>query len=87
MRWLLIALIRVYQYTLSGLFGPCCRFYPSCSEYTLRAIRRHGCLRGGWLGVKRICKCHPYHPGGVDLVPGEEEGGVETPVRMRHEQA
>lgn len=86
MRWLFIALIRVYQATLSGVFGPCCRFYPSCSEYSAQAIRRHGCVRGSWLGLKRICKCHPYHPGGVDLVPGvEEEGGALSAACLHHE--
>jgi len=63
------ALIRVYQYTLSPLLGPSCRFYPSCSEYAYQAIMRHGPLRGLLLAFKRILRCHPYHPGGVDPVP------------------
>ena len=65
----LIFFIRIYQYTLSALVGRCCRFYPTCSYYAVDALRRHGVLRGGWLTVKRICKCHPFNPGGVDLVP------------------
>ena len=69
MRRLLTALIRVYQCTLSPLFGPCCRFYPSCSQYCVEAVQAHGCVRGLWLGIRRILKCHPFHPGGVDLVP------------------
>ena len=66
---LITALIRVYQYTLSPLLGPSCRFYPSCSEYAHQAITRHGPLRGLVLAVKRILRCHPFHPGGVDPVP------------------
>ncbi|MCZ7591873.1 MAG: membrane protein insertion efficiency factor YidD [Kiritimatiellae bacterium] len=63
------ALIRLYQWTLSPLFGGNCRFYPSCSHYGLEAIKAHGALRGAWLTIKRISKCHPLHEGGVDLVP------------------
>ena len=69
LKWLLIVLIRAYQILLSPLVGRCCRFYPSCSAYCLEAIRKHGALRGVWLGIIRISKCHPFHPGGVDLVP------------------
>ncbi|GGX78966.1 hypothetical protein GCM10007160_02790 [Litchfieldella qijiaojingensis] len=67
--WPLIALIKVYQYTISPLLGPRCRFWPSCSQYALEAIRIHGPLMGGWLALKRILKCHPLHPGGIDMVP------------------
>ena len=62
-------LIRLYQLAVSPLLGANCRFYPSCSSYALQAIERFGCLRGGWLSLKRIGRCHPWHPGGVDLVP------------------
>ena len=65
----LVFLVRVYQYTLSPFLGPSCRFYPSCSEYTRQAIQRHGPLSGLILAVKRILRCHPFHPGGVDPVP------------------
>jgi putative membrane protein insertion efficiency factor len=71
----LIALIQIYRHTLSGLLGPCCRFYPSCSVYCAEALARHGVLRGLWLGAKRIAKCHPFHPGGVDPVPSAAGGG------------
>jgi putative membrane protein insertion efficiency factor len=64
-----IALIRVYQYTLSPLLGPSCRFHPSCSEYAYQAITRHGALRGLLLALKRLLRCHPFHPGGIDPVP------------------
>ncbi len=67
--WVLIALLRLYQLTLSPLVGRACRFYPTCSQYWIEAIRAHGALKGAWLGVKRLLKCHPLHPGGVDLVP------------------
>lgn len=69
MRWLVIALIRLYQCTLSGVFGPCCRFEPSCSAYCIEAVERFGCARGLWMGMRRILRCHPWHPGGYDPVP------------------
>jgi len=65
----LVLAIRLYQWTLSPVLGNRCRFYPSCSVYALEAIRTHGAARGARLGLKRIVKCHPFHPGGVDLVP------------------
>jgi len=64
-----IALIRVYQATISKLLGSRCRFHPSCSQYTLEAISKHGIVRGGWLGIRRIGRCHPFHDGGFDPVP------------------
>ena len=69
MRALLTALIRLYQWTLSPLLGPKCRFYPSCSNYALEAIQRFGILHGSWLIVRRLGRCHPWHPGGIDPVP------------------
>ena len=66
---LIILLIRVYQAAVSPLLGPCCRFYPSCSAYCLEAVRVHGWPRGLLLGLRRLLKCHPFHPGGVDPVP------------------
>jgi len=71
---LVIALIKVYQRTLSVLFGSCCRFYPSCSDYSIEAIQKYGLLRGGWLGIRRLLRCHPFHPGGVDPVPTHSGG-------------
>ncbi len=65
----LIFLIRIYQLTLSKLIGPVCRFHPSCSRYTAECLRLHGALRGSWLGAKRICRCHPFNPGGYDPPP------------------
>lgn len=69
MKRLLIGLIRVYQYALSPLMGRSCRYAPTCSEYTVEAIRKYGAIKGGWLGAKRIGRCHPWHPGGYDPVP------------------
>lgn len=69
MRRLIISLIKGYQYVLSPLLGNNCRFYPSCSSYAVTAIEKHGLLRGSWLAVKRIFKCHPLHEGGIDPVP------------------
>ena len=62
-------LIRGYQVTLSPVLGPGCRFQPSCSEYALGAVERHGVLRGSWLSARRVGRCHPFHPGGLDPVP------------------
>ena len=69
MRFVLKLLIRGYQLAISPLFGPRCRFYPSCSHYALEAIETHGALRGTWLTIKRISRCHPFHEGGFDPVP------------------
>lgn len=64
-----LGLIRFYQTTISPLTPPACRFQPTCSQYTLTAIKRHGFVRGSWLGTLRILRCHPFHPGGHDPVP------------------
>jgi uncharacterized protein len=69
MRHVLKILIRAYQLVLSPLLGPRCRFYPSCSHYAIEAIESHGALRGSWLSARRICRCHPFNPGGFDPVP------------------
>jgi hypothetical protein len=61
--------IRLYQLTLSPFLGGQCRFYPSCSDYTREAIEKHGLLKGIGLGGRRLLKCHPFHPGGIDTVP------------------
>ena len=63
--------IRGYRLAISPLLGPRCRFYPSCSSYALEALERHGAVRGLWLALWRILRCHPWHPGGYDPVPRE----------------
>ena len=69
MKRLLLALVRGYQYLLRPMLGSNCRFAPSCSDYALEAISRYGPWKGSWLALRRISRCHPYHPGGYDPVP------------------
>ena len=69
MKVLLIAPLRFYRYAISPLLGRNCRFYPTCSEYAIEAVERHGALRGGLLAAKRVGRCHPFNPGGYDPVP------------------
>ncbi len=69
MKWLLLGLIRFYRMWLSPLKPPSCRYIPTCSEYALIAIERYGARRGGWLALRRILRCHPWHAGGYDPVP------------------
>jgi hypothetical protein len=66
---LLITTIRAYQRLVAPVFPPACRFFPNCSSYALGAVERHGFLRGLWLTARRLLRCHPYHPGGLDPVP------------------
>jgi putative membrane protein insertion efficiency factor len=79
--------IRVYRYTISPMLGPRCRFYPSCSEYALQALQRHGPLAGAWLAVARVCRCHPLNDGGIDPVPASPPrllaGGGRWPTALR----
>jgi hypothetical protein len=68
-RALLLLLVRVYRRLVSPALPAACRFYPSCSAYAETALRRHGAAKGGWLAVRRLARCHPFHPGGIDPVP------------------
>ena len=68
-RQIVAGLIRGYQIIVSPMLPPSCRFTPSCSQYALEAVRRYGALRGSWLAVRRLTRCHPFHPGGFDPVP------------------
>ncbi|KAF0279351.1 MULTISPECIES: membrane protein insertion efficiency factor YidD [Spiribacter] len=72
MRIILIGLLRAYRTVISPLFGPCCRFHPTCSCYAIEAVERHGALRGSYYAIRRVLRCNPFHPGGVDPVPGSE---------------
>ncbi|SDN62269.1 hypothetical protein SAMN04488137_0078 [Fictibacillus solisalsi] len=69
MKRLFILIFRFYQRFISPLTPPTCRFYPTCSHYGIEALQRFGAIRGSWLTLKRILKCHPFHPGGIDPVP------------------
>ncbi len=69
MKYVLIFLIKIYQLTFSRIMPSSCRFYPSCSQYGVEALRKHGVFKGTWLTVKRISRCHPFNPGGYDPVP------------------
>ncbi|MDD5307836.1 MAG: membrane protein insertion efficiency factor YidD [Deltaproteobacteria bacterium] len=77
MRRVALLFIRAYQAAISPLLGPCCRFHPSCSAYTAECVERFGAVRGTWLGLLRLLKCHPFHPGGYDPPPAklEAKGG------------
>jgi putative membrane protein insertion efficiency factor len=77
----LLGAVRFYQRAISPTRPPRCRFVPTCSDYALEAVERHGAARGGWLAVRRLAKCAPWHPGGVDLVP---EGLGPGPGGRRH---
>ena len=67
--YLMLALVHFYRYVISPSIGPRCRFYPTCSTYALEAIKIHGAVKGGWLALKRILRCHPFSQGGDDPVP------------------
>ncbi len=75
----LVAVVGFYRRAISPVLGPRCRFAPTCSEYALEAVQVHGAARGSWLAVVRIAKCAPWHPGGVDLVPGTGPTAADVP--------
>lgn len=77
MKYLLIGLLRAYRAVISPIYGDVCKFYPTCSAYALDAVRAHGAVKGSWLSVKRLVRCHPWSLGGYDPVPG-------TPSREVH---
>ncbi|WP_186671817.1 membrane protein insertion efficiency factor YidD [Sporosarcina sp. BP05] len=72
MKKILIGFIKLYQKVISPLTPPSCRFYPTCSHYGIEAVEKHGALKGSWLAIRRISKCHPFHEGGFDPVPDND---------------
>lgn len=73
MKRLFIILVKFYQYAISPLLGNNCRYYPTCSAYMIEAIERFGIVKGVWLGLKRLGRCHPFHEGGIDPVPDKKQ--------------
>jgi len=84
MRKLFILLIRGYQIALSPVFGQHCRYTPTCSTYAIEAINHHGALKGGWLALKRLVSCNPWHEGGYDPVPGTDKAFDEKKHGCEH---
>ena len=81
MKTLLLLMLRAYKLCISPYLGQNCRFYPSCSDYAQEAIASHGVLRGGLLAGRRLCKCHPWHAGGIDLVPPHHSAAQPLPLQ------
>ncbi len=81
MKRVAIGLVRLYQHTLGLYVGGSCRFHPSCSEYAVSAIEQHGALKGGWIAIRRLARCHPFSRGGYDPVPPDAGAHRERIVR------
>jgi len=76
MQKILVLFVRVYRYAITPFLGNNCRFYPTCSSYAEQALTEHGPVKGSWLAIRRICRCHPWHAGGVDPVPNNQNKRV-----------
>lgn len=83
MKTLLVWFLRGYQLLLSPMLGQKCRFYPTCSNYAIEALRVHGAARGSLLAARRVCRCHPWNPGGVDFVPPARDSHQQPPPAAR----
>ena len=84
MKYLLIGLLKAYRLVISPLYGNVCRYYPSCSAYALRAVTVHGVVKGSWLAIRRLLRCHPWAAGGYDPVPGTPEFDEEMREQALH---
>jgi putative membrane protein insertion efficiency factor len=78
MKWILIGLLKAYRFAISPLYGQVCRYHPTCSAYALQAVTEHGAVKGSWLAVRRIGRCHPWAAGGYDPVPAKKVSSSEV---------
>lgn len=78
MKYVLIGLLKAYRFAISPLYGQVCRYYPTCSAYALESVQRHGAVKGSWLAVRRVARCHPWAAGGYDPVPPAASSAEET---------
>jgi len=85
MRKIIIGLIRIYQLFISPILGPSCRYYPSCSQYAIEAVKIHGIFKGSFLAVRRVLRCHPGCEGGLDPVPEKTDSGSKKPEKYSKE--
>ena len=86
MKWILIGLLKAYRFAISPLYGQVCRYHPTCSAYALEAVTVHGSIKGSWLAVRRIARCHPWAAGGYDPVPaGKQDQHSPTNDDAQHE--
>jgi hypothetical protein len=81
MKYVLIGLLRVYRFAISPLYGQVCRYHPTCSAYALDAVTEYGAVRGSWMALRRLLRCHPWAPGGYDPVPRRSSGASTTPTQ------
>ena len=79
MKYVLIGLLKAYRFAISPLYGQVCRYHPTCSAYALEAVQAHGALRGTWLAMRRVARCHPWAAGGLDPVPPPKNRRSSTP--------